>query len=117
MVPCPKCGVKREFQSKSGECLLQVYELDTAPKDVMEDVNRHAPAKCDCGNYFMVDFHVLTDGKPRPKSVSPPERDYKQELEAAEAGLQATTERCDEYRVKAEQWEAAYWALVKVVSR
>lgn len=54
-VPCPKCGTKQGFQSKSGPCLLEEYELNDAPEDVLENVNRHAPATCEtCGTKFMV---------------------------------------------------------------
>jgi len=55
MVPCPLCGKLAEFQSKSGECLLRTYDLETCPKDVLKDVNRHAPTQCDnCGILFEV---------------------------------------------------------------
>lgn len=55
MVPCPKCGEKSEFQSKGGECLLQIYELEDCPADVLGDVNRHAPNTClKCGTVFEV---------------------------------------------------------------
>lgn len=58
-VPCPKCGTKSEFQSKSGDCLLDVYNLSNCPDDVLQDVNRHAPNMCknkDCRTYFSVDI-------------------------------------------------------------
>lgn len=113
MVPCPSCGVEREFQSKSGECILKTYKLKDAPADVLEDVNRHAPLQCDCGVYFMVEFDEA--GKPHSSTGSAPQKDWKQELESTQACLQATQERCDEYRIKAEGWQAAYWALVKVL--
>lgn len=55
LVPCPKCGEKSEFQSKGGECLLQVYELEDCPFDVLSDINRHAPNTClKCGAVFEV---------------------------------------------------------------
>jgi len=54
-VPCPTCGVSSEFQSKGGECRLNVYTMGYAPNDVMSDVNRHAPCTCDnCGTRFEV---------------------------------------------------------------
>jgi hypothetical protein len=54
-VPCPKCGERRDFQTKSGSCCLAHYELDAAPLDVMTDVNRHAPQHCrKCGVDFVV---------------------------------------------------------------
>lgn len=56
-VPCPKCGEIYDAQSKSGDCLLDVYELDTAPQDVLLDINRHAPFICyNCGTKFMVRY-------------------------------------------------------------
>jgi hypothetical protein len=55
MVPCPKCGERREFQSKSGDCSLAVYDLEAAPLSVLADVNRHAPLPCGkCGTSFEV---------------------------------------------------------------
>lgn len=55
-VNCPKCGERSEFQSKGGECLLQDYTLETAPPEVLQDVNRHAPNECQkCGSWFYVD--------------------------------------------------------------
>lgn len=60
-VPCPKCGEKAEFQSKGGECVLAVYELEETPLDVMNDVNRHAPYTCEkCATQFAVS---VRDGK------------------------------------------------------
>jgi hypothetical protein len=56
MVKCQKCGEEHEFQSKSGECLLDVYTLENCPDDVMANVNRHSPYKCDCGTLFQVDI-------------------------------------------------------------
>jgi RNase P subunit RPR2 len=56
MVSCPKCGKEHEFQSKSGDCLLEVYTLENCPDDVMANVNRHSPCKCDCGTLFQVDI-------------------------------------------------------------
>lgn len=56
MVNCPQCGKEHEFQSKSGECLLDVYTLKNCPDDVIANVNRHSPCKCDCGIEFEVDI-------------------------------------------------------------
>jgi len=56
LVPCPNCGEKSDFQSKGGECRLRVYELEDAPRDVLSDVNRHAPNQCStCGIFFEVE--------------------------------------------------------------
>ena len=56
IVECPKCGEQHYFQSKSGECMLDVYTLDDCPDDVMADVNRHSPYKCYCGSFIQVDI-------------------------------------------------------------
>lgn len=55
-VKCPNCGDENEFQSKSGECVLANYDLDNCPADVLENVNRHAPLKCECGVMYQVDI-------------------------------------------------------------
>lgn len=56
-VPCPTCGERREFQSKSGECKLETYTLDDAPDDVLLDVNRHSPLRCHvCGTRYSVEI-------------------------------------------------------------
>jgi len=56
-VKCPKCKRKNEFQSKGGDCNLENYSLKKCPVDVLSDVNRHAPIKCNkCGTYYKVDI-------------------------------------------------------------
>lgn len=55
MVPCPKCGAKYVAQSKSGPQLLECYDLEECPINILQDVNRHAPFVCDkCGAVFVV---------------------------------------------------------------
>lgn len=55
LVPCPDCGEIEQFQSKSGECLLDEYPLDECPQDVLLDVNRHSPYTCEkCNTVFAV---------------------------------------------------------------
>lgn len=62
-VPCPKCGLYYPAQSKGGDCMLDTYELDDAPNDVLSDVNRHAPFKCEqCGSEFEVKIRI--DARP-----------------------------------------------------
>jgi len=57
MVPCPKCGQREEFQSKSGPCALAVYNLEDAPDSVLMNINRHAPIACGkCGAVFEVEL-------------------------------------------------------------
>ena len=58
LLPCPKCGEIYEAQSKSGACLLEIYDFKDTPTDVMENVNRHAPFTCfGCGTIFKVEFN------------------------------------------------------------
>ena len=56
IVKCPKCEAEHEFQSKSGECLLDVYTLENCPDDVMQNINRHSPCLCNCGVSIKVDI-------------------------------------------------------------
>ena len=57
LVPCPQCGTKEGFQSKSGECFLQVVELENCPPDIFADINRHSPYSCSkCNSQFQVDL-------------------------------------------------------------
>lgn len=61
---CPTCG-KADYhaQSKSGLCLCIYYEsLAETPPEVLCDVNRHAPFRCDCGAIFEVRW---VDGQPK----------------------------------------------------
>jgi len=55
VIPCPDCGELYYAQSKgSNNCSLRMFDLHNAPNDVMSDVNRHAPFKCECGTTFDV---------------------------------------------------------------
>ena len=54
-VLCPWCNSENLLQSKGGDCFLETYSLDTAPQDVLSDINRHAPHKCkSCNKGFDV---------------------------------------------------------------
>jgi hypothetical protein len=55
-IPCPACGHVLGFQSKGGDCSMSSYTLETAPADVLSDVNRHAPATCRCGALVSVEI-------------------------------------------------------------
>jgi predicted RNA-binding Zn-ribbon protein involved in translation (DUF1610 family) len=60
MVPCPSCGNREPFQTKSGECSLEEYDLENAPDLVLGDVNRHAPYNCQkCGALFYVKSKIV----------------------------------------------------------
>lgn len=56
IVNCAGCGAENEFQSKSGDCVLAVYKLHECPDDVLQDVNRHSPYRCECGAYIQVNI-------------------------------------------------------------
>lgn len=56
-IPCPKCGQLYPAQSKSGECNMETYKFPDVPFNVLSDINRHAPFKCDCGAVFQVEFN------------------------------------------------------------
>ena len=58
LVPCPECGKKYEAQTKKGERLLEVWELEDAPVEAMMGVNTHAPFLCPCGTEFEVNLKV-----------------------------------------------------------
>ena len=57
---CPNCGANYDAQSKGGDCILALYELNEAPADVLSDINRHSPFECEkCGCLFEVEFKVM----------------------------------------------------------
>lgn len=56
-VKCPRCKKENEFQTKSGECILENYTLENCPEDVLMNVNRHSPYNCDCGACYEVDIN------------------------------------------------------------
>lgn len=67
-VPCPKCGERVGFQSKSGECLLEEYPLESCPDDVLANVNRHSPHECPkCGTSFAVELTMTVKSVEVPK--------------------------------------------------
>lgn len=54
---CPNCGTKNSFQSKSGENMCSVYDIEDAPIMVMYDANRHTPQHCSkCKKLLVVDI-------------------------------------------------------------
>ena len=67
-VPCPKCGERVGFQSKSGECLFEEYPLESCPEDVLANVNRHSPYDCPkCGTSFAVELTMTAKSVEVPK--------------------------------------------------
>ena len=97
-VPCPACGERAEFQSKSGDCTLATFTLEEAPDDVLIDVtvNRHGPIRCKCGALFGVE---VSGQRPRrtltARSVVVDVDAYKrQKSEAWEALMNRACQRC-----------------------
>lgn len=71
LVKCPNCGTENDFQSKSGECLLNTYKLEDCPTDVMYDINRHSPCECyNCSTKFEVKFEMATKTCPCCKNTT-----------------------------------------------
>jgi len=59
MVPCPKCGTREDFQSKSGPCELKEYTLEDCPLNVLVGLFDHPSQKCKkCGNLFIVFLNI-----------------------------------------------------------
>jgi len=68
-VKCPKCSKEYEFQSKSGDCVLDNFNLEECPENVLKDVNRHSPCECECGTMFRVDIPNRKAVLDSPKDV------------------------------------------------
>lgn len=68
---CPECQRTMCFQSKGGPELCEEYHLQTAPADVMSNINRHSPQQCDCGVWVYIDEQAceprVWDGPEPPK--------------------------------------------------
>ena len=45
MADCPNCGKPVEFQSKAGECYMNVYSVKDAPTEVLTDI-LNSPEYC-----------------------------------------------------------------------
>ncbi len=56
MVPCPKCGERSEFQSKSGACTLAVFSLECAPDVVLFGLGDSTEHCAKCGTHFTVEI-------------------------------------------------------------
>jgi len=55
-IKCRGCGGEVEFQSKVGDCLLHWYTLDSAPVEILLDLNGETQTctKCDRLNELRV---------------------------------------------------------------
>jgi hypothetical protein len=65
MVPCPRCDTPNEFQSKSGDCLLDAYTLENAPDDVLEGIRGDEELCRKCGTLFTVEITDTPPARPR----------------------------------------------------
>lgn len=54
--PCPKCGEDAEFQSKSGDCFLNVYNLHNVPVDALYGTINDQCKCLNCGTVFVIKF-------------------------------------------------------------
>lgn len=76
-VACPTCSAYRLFQSKGGNCEMQLYDLDMAPAAVLSNVNRHSPVQCRCGSWFAVDERTRLSILVDPPEPSEHEDDWR----------------------------------------
>lgn len=84
LVPCPNCGERAEFQTKSGPCALQTVRLEDATSEMLLNVNRHAPIVCPrCAAPFLLRLDV----KATPVIATPKEMQAKEENDAAFAEM------------------------------
>lgn len=51
---CPNCGHKKslEFQSKSGECLLNEYTVENIPNEVLAGLHSYGSKCRNCGKIY-----------------------------------------------------------------
>ncbi len=49
---CPHCQHSEEFQTKAGDCLLNVYHQGDSnlPREIVEDLHSYCKYCSDCGN-------------------------------------------------------------------
>ena len=57
MVDCPGCGARVEFQSKGGNCGLDVYSPDSAPEEVLLDTVGDK-SRCNKCGVWMASFMI-----------------------------------------------------------
>lgn len=77
IIPCPKCGAPVGIQSKTGECLLGQFNVDTAPEAVLSGLDHDYLDQCDkCQAYLKC---VVEPQRPIVylKQVAPPQKAQK----------------------------------------
>lgn len=53
-VPCRKCGNRVEFQTKSGTCILDSWDIENAPNIEVEGIIGDS-WRCNCGHLISVE--------------------------------------------------------------
>lgn len=59
-VPCPECGEKIIFQSKSGSCLLSTYSIHHLPQSVLDGIVGDT-RECDCGHIVSIKYDAYKE--------------------------------------------------------
>jgi hypothetical protein len=59
IVGCPGCGMDIEFQSKAGDCELRSYDLDTAPPNILGDLNGETVHCQTCGRPCIIRVRII----------------------------------------------------------
>lgn len=63
-ISCPKCNEVDEVQTKAGDCLLQEYDLDDAPPEILASLARRDPFTClKCGTQYKVKVQIISHAK------------------------------------------------------
>lgn len=56
---CPQCGTQHEFQSKGGVCYMMDYQLETAPLEVLGDINKGFDCE-ECGRTYVIQIFIIS---------------------------------------------------------
>ena len=61
-IKCPHCGEGNEFQSKAGDCMLNVYGPEDCPGQILHDCFSNGMiCKCDhCKKKYQILFQYFT---------------------------------------------------------
>ena len=57
IVQCPECGKDIDFQSKAGDCVLEVYGLDNCPASILGDLANESET-CECGRVVTMKVQI-----------------------------------------------------------